>query len=239
MKDVWSPTKQRDWVKLTGLANIEDYPVGSVLSNVTGQLIDIANPTLDLVVNPILEGSVDSLEYNTYTPCNFGAEQTQTVDGDTLIYFFYRPQINEIAHICGAEYQGEGKFVVSDRVLAFEGEITVDVSAVDSLLTDAVGKAVNFDALISRGVPVNDEEEPRITADSYSIKALNATVIPTLLGDANRDGRVDVLDVTTIINYILGNNPTPFDKSAADVNDDEDVNVLDVTLVINIILGIE
>ena len=239
VKDVWGATTQRDWVKLTGLTNIEDYPVGSVLSNVTGKLIDITNPTLDLVVKPILENSVDSLEYNTYTPCNFGAEQTQTIDGDTLIYFFYRPQINEIAHISGAEYQGEGKFVVSDRILAFEGEITVDVSAVDSLLTDAVGKAVDFDALISRGVPINDEEEPRITADSYSIKALNATVIPTLLGDANRDGKVDVLDVTTIINYILGNNPTPFDKSAADVNDDEDVNVLDVTLVINIILGIE
>ena len=57
-------------------------------------------------------------------------------------------------------------------------------------------------------------------------------------GDVNGDSKVDVNDVTTIINYILGKNPSPFNNGNADVNGDGNIDVLDVTAVINIILGI-
>ena len=57
-------------------------------------------------------------------------------------------------------------------------------------------------------------------------------------GDANEDGTVDVNDVTTVINYILGKNPTPFNHDNANVNNDEQVDVMDVTLIINIILNL-
>ena len=237
VKNLWGTTTQRDWVKITGVNNIEDYPVGSVLSNVTGQLVDTTNPTLDLVVNPILESTADTIVFNTYLPCSFGAEQTQTIDGDSLIYFFYRPQLNEVAHITGAQYQGNGKFIVSDRISpAFEGEITVDISAVDSLLTEAVGKAVDFDALITRGIPVNDGEGLRITADSYYITALNATILPDVFitGDVNGDGEVDVRDITALIDIIMGNNEVTI---PADVNGDTEVDVRDITALIDIIMG--
>ncbi len=65
----------------------------------------------------------------------------------------------------------------------------------------------------------------------------NFTVIVGLRGDANEDGKVDVNDVTTTINYILGKNPSPFNYRNANVNDDNTVNVMDVTTLINIILG--
>ena len=61
------------------------------------------------------------------------------------------------------------------------------------------------------------------------------TVVP---GDANDDGSVNVNDVTTIINYILGKNPSPFNIANADANGDGNVDVMDVTYVINIILGV-
>ena len=57
-------------------------------------------------------------------------------------------------------------------------------------------------------------------------------------GDANGDGTVDVNDVTTVINYILGKNPSPFNFDNADLNGDTKVDVMDVTLIINSILGI-
>ena len=61
---------------------------------------------------------------------------------------------------------------------------------------------------------------------------------PVKPGDANNDGTVDVNDVTTAINYILGKNPDPFNFDNANVNSDAGVDVMDVTLIINIILGI-
>lgn len=67
---------------------------------------------------------------------------------------------------------------------------------------------------------------------------LNGVEYPLVVpGDANGDNHVDVQDITAMINHILGNNPSPFDATAADVNGDSEVNVLDVTAVINIILG--
>ena len=57
-----------------------------------------------------------------------------------------------------------------------------------------------------------------------------------LRGDVNGDGKVNVSDVSTLINMILG--ITPVNKTRADVNGDGKVNVSDVTALINIILGI-
>ena len=59
---------------------------------------------------------------------------------------------------------------------------------------------------------------------------------PVLKGDVNGDGRVNVSDVSALINMILG--VTTMDQARADVNGDGRVNVSDVTALINIILGI-
>ena len=61
--------------------------------------------------------------------------------------------------------------------------------------------------------------------------------VPANLGDVNGDGDVNVNDVTVLINYILGKNPTPFVEANADVNGDEAINVNDVTALINMILN--
>jgi hypothetical protein len=59
---------------------------------------------------------------------------------------------------------------------------------------------------------------------------------PIKLGDANCDGKIDVNDVTTTINYILKKNPNPFSYDNANVNGDDTVSVMDVTLIIDMIL---
>jgi uncharacterized delta-60 repeat protein len=53
-------------------------------------------------------------------------------------------------------------------------------------------------------------------------------------GDANADGVINILDVTAILNDILGLSPAP---GNGDCNEDGQVNILDVTCVLNIILG--
>ena len=56
-------------------------------------------------------------------------------------------------------------------------------------------------------------------------------------GDINGDGEVNVADVTTLVDYILGKNPTNCNESACDINGDNEINVSDVTSLVDIILG--
>ena len=64
----------------------------------------------------------------------------------------------------------------------------------------------------------------------------NTEVVP---GDANGDGSVDVFDVVTLVDYIIGKNPSPFVPVAADVNLDDVIDVFDVVLLVNKITGKE
>ena len=56
-----------------------------------------------------------------------------------------------------------------------------------------------------------------------------------LKGDVNGDGKINVSDVTALVNMILGT--IPKDPDRGDINGDGNVNVSDVTALVNIILG--
>lgn len=58
-----------------------------------------------------------------------------------------------------------------------------------------------------------------------------------LLGDVNMDGTVNVADVTSLIAYILGNAPAPFNEKMANVDGEGQINVADVTALINYVLN--
>ncbi|MBR6979699.1 MAG: pectate lyase [Prevotella sp.] len=58
-----------------------------------------------------------------------------------------------------------------------------------------------------------------------------------LLGDANGDGTVTVTDVTTMVDYILGNTPSVFNIINADVNQNGSIEITDITLAVDIILS--
>ena len=58
-----------------------------------------------------------------------------------------------------------------------------------------------------------------------------------MLGDSNGDDGVNVLDLTTNLDYILGNNPSVFVSEVADVNDDGNIDVTDISAIVNIILN--
>ena len=66
---------------------------------------------------------------------------------------------------------------------------------------------------------------------------VSSTPLTASLGDANGDGSVNVLDVTSTVDYIVGNDPKPFVFDAADMNTDKTIDVLDVVGIVNKILG--
>ena len=58
-------------------------------------------------------------------------------------------------------------------------------------------------------------------------------------GDADASGEVDVADVVTEVNYMVGREPKPFIFDAADVNGDSEIDILDVVGTVNIIMNPE
>lgn len=68
-------------------------------------------------------------------------------------------------------------------------------------------------------------------------RVVSATPRAAGKGDANGSGNVDVSDVVTEVNYMVGREPKPFIFDAADVNDDREVDILDVVGTVNIIMS--
>ena len=58
-----------------------------------------------------------------------------------------------------------------------------------------------------------------------------------LKGDANNDGKIDIVDVTSTISHILGQTPVGFALKAADVTGDGNIDIVDVTTIIDLILN--
>ena len=57
------------------------------------------------------------------------------------------------------------------------------------------------------------------------------------LGDVNKDGNVNISDVTALINYLLSHDDSAINLDAANVNGDETVSIADVTALINNLLS--
>jgi subtilisin family serine protease len=75
-----------------------------------------------------------------------------------------------------------------------------------------------------------------LTESNFS-KIVAATPLTAAKGDANGDLNVNVLDITSVLAFLLNNNPQPFIFEAADVNSDKAINVLDIVGVVNLVLN--
>jgi len=69
-------------------------------------------------------------------------------------------------------------------------------------------------------------------------KVVGTQALTSSPGDANGDLAVNVLDITSIVSYLLNENPQPFIFEAADVDTNGVINVLDIVKSINIIMGV-
>jgi hypothetical protein len=56
------------------------------------------------------------------------------------------------------------------------------------------------------------------------------------VGDVNRDGEVNIADVTTLVDTLLANSTVEYD-AIADVYADDEVNIADVTALIDKLLA--
>ena len=65
----------------------------------------------------------------------------------------------------------------------------------------------------------------------------NVAIIATLRGDVNGDQKVDIEDVTALINYVLSGDASSINMSAADCCPDGRIDIDDVTAMISFVLN--
>jgi hypothetical protein len=65
-------------------------------------------------------------------------------------------------------------------------------------------------------------------------RKVTSTETPSGNVNGDTDGKVDIADVTALVNMILGKAEK---NEMAKINDDDDVTIADVTALVNIILG--
>ena len=116
----------------------------------------------------------------------------------------------------------------------FVADARADVKAIYQMAFDWGGNLVCAGKNIGiYSIPTDDNQSTTPARSSLTVTKGQAYMI----GDVNCDGRLSVADVTTLISYVLGGSPDPFNLDAANVNGDDRINIGDVTGLISIILG--
>ena len=168
---------------------------------------------------------VDGIEANV--PYIIAINKAANLTGTPITWSASNVQMKPepIANTSGSVYLMAGTFV---------GETVADAYAVDT-----AGAVAEWGNAIVEPFRAYFKELAELEEHADILLPGEATTGEVIPGDANDDGNVDVNDVTTVINYILGKNPNPFNYDNANVNGDTKVDVMDVTLIINLILGIQ
>ncbi len=83
-------------------------------------------------------------------------------------------------------------------------------------------------------IPTTDNQSTTPARSEYTVVKRP----DTLKGDVNCDGMIAISDVTTLIDYLLGNDPQPFSHTAADIDSSTMIDIADVTHLIDLILEI-
>lgn len=83
---------------------------------------------------------------------------------------------------------------------------------------------------------VLSDENGNDIASSDAVAVVINEALPQA-GDANGDGKVDVADIVSVVNYIYGQKSAEFEEVNADVNSNGVINVTDISEIVSIILG--
>lgn len=131
--------------------------------------------------------------------------------------------------------------IVLSVVIALFGLLSVQASNYTKLTfqqVDGTKQSVDLQSLVitfSDGQLLATNENGD---QSFALRNLAKMYFSTssIIGDVNRDGYVNISDVTCIINYILNGDGSNIDLEAAELNGDGTINISDATKLINMIL---
>jgi hypothetical protein len=176
-----------------------------------------------------LEGAKDYFGYNKDAEIVVRSDYSEPEWMD-MVY-------NELSHQRPLYYQGVYvEFIPSTGLVAAGHSFIIDGYNEQGLVHVNWGWYGNYDgyfdlALLDvRGLQFN----------SYQDMVINFVPDPSLTelpGDVNDDGKINIEDVTFIVNYLLNNDSTKINLANADVDKNGIINIYDVTTLIENLLN--
>ena len=77
----------------------------------------------------------------------------------------------------------------------------------------------------------------KLTFGGYEFVSGSGDEPEVVLGDANGDGQISIVDASMIVEYVLSGNTSSMNFKNADINGDGDVNITDASIIVGIILN--
>lgn len=141
--------------------------------------------------------------------------------------------ITKTFDVLGSDLSGEVKVTLTDG----NGVYSIDTETI-SIADAQEGKTVSITFMPTHAGTYSGT----VTLSSQKAASIvvNLTGLANLIGDVNRDGLVNIADVTAMVDIVLGKDdeePYTFDHVAADLDGDNDITITDVTALVNIILS--
>ncbi|MBR0492974.1 MAG: chitobiase/beta-hexosaminidase C-terminal domain-containing protein [Muribaculaceae bacterium] len=98
---------------------------------------------------------------------------------------------------------------------------------------DAIEVGEGTTTISAKAIKAGPYNDSKVATAEYVVE-IPVTVV---LGDVNDDGIVNIADVTKLIDYLLDNSATPFNRNNADVKQDGNIDIADVTSLIDMLLN--
>lgn len=196
-----------------------DVPVWLEPDDVVQGLDTVVEEAKAWILNqPHIRTSSLSLDFGVVTVCG-STSQTLTIYNDGFVTL----EVNPLS-------SSDPQFEVSSKFLSIAGSGSTDVEIIFTPRSENSVEA-------SLTLLCNDSNRPQPQINLYGVGILE---IEIQFGDVNRDSVINVLDVLSVVNHILGT--AEFTDTEvmcrADCNADGQVNVLDALGIVNVILGI-
>ena len=184
------------------------------------------NRTLSILLDN--EVPYTAFQCDLYLPDGLSVEEE---DGD---YIFDHTTRKGRDHNIASQVQADGAIRVmsySPTIKAYSGNsgalVTFNVIASVDLEGPATIQLKNILFTTTAGAEV-----------AFADEICNVTVPNTnLKGDVDVDGSVNIADVSTLIDYLLGTDVVPFNVNNADVDGSNDISIADVTTMIDYLLS--
>ena len=219
--------------------------VGGVRLGTGSDVGTLTSPTLDLSADNKVSIRMKAQTLNNDTDCELkiscgDASETITVPDKNVAEYTIVLDCSAATQKVAFETLAKSKRVIITDLELYSGDVTKISTAKgfdETIITDITDINYVVTGLLPATTYLYDVKAVNSDKQSKWSNKIEVVTLTGLPGDANGDGNVDVQDITTVINYILGANPSPFIFDNANVNGDDKVDVMDVTAIINMILG--